>query len=111
MGVTHQVKDLSSLGFQKHFPLEAEIASPPSPPADSFLDWEAMGVVQRDAYFPDSPMDQHEETVAKEMPLQNNMLFDKNTQLMGGFTNNGNQFADKRRYMDHLDSTNLRHHW
>lgn len=108
--VPHQLKDLPSLRFQKHFPLEPEITSPPSPPADSLLDWEAMGVVQRDGYFPGSPLDRREEAVTKEMPLQNNMLFNKNTPFMDGFTNNGNQFVDKRRYMGHLDLTSLRHH-
>ncbi|KAM9361303.1 uncharacterized protein fam83e [Symphorus nematophorus] len=91
----HQLKDLSNLRFQKHLPLEPEITSPPSPPADSLLDWEAMGVVQRD--FLDSPIDQHEEIMAKEMPLQNNMLFNKSKPILDGFTNNGNQYVEKKR--------------
>ncbi|XP_070758930.1 protein FAM83E isoform X2 [Enoplosus armatus] len=99
--VTHLLKDLSDLRFQKHLPLEPEITSPPSPPADSLLDWEAMGVVKRDPCFSDSPLDQHEEVVAKEMPLQNNMLFDKNTATMDGFSNNGNQFLEKKSNAQH----------
>ncbi|XP_010729685.2 uncharacterized protein fam83e [Larimichthys crocea] len=91
---THQLKDFSNLRFQKHFPVDPEIISPPSPPADSLLDWEAMGVVQRDLGFPDSPLDQNEEIMArsKEIPLQNNMLFDK---IMGIF--NGDQLVVKKR--------------
>ncbi|XP_035518577.1 uncharacterized protein fam83e [Morone saxatilis] len=95
----HQLKDLSNLRFQKHLPLEPEITSPPSPPADSLLDWEAMGVIQRDRCFPDSPLDQPAEIVAKEMPLQQNMLFDKGTPI---FPYNGNQFLYKRRLSDNI---------
>lgn len=98
---THQLKDLSNLRFQKHLPLEPEITSPPSPPADSLLDWEAMGVVQRDTCFPDSPLDRHE---PKEAPLQNNLLLDKHTAVVDGFDYTGNQFVDMNRYHLHLTS-------
>ncbi|XP_039652482.1 protein FAM83A isoform X2 [Perca fluviatilis] len=97
LDVTHQLKDHSDLWFQRHHHSEPEIANPPSPPAESLLDWEAMGVIQRNSCFPDSPLDQHEEIMAKEMPLQSKMIFDKNTPIMEGFTNNGNQFLDKKR--------------
>lgn len=96
--MTHQLKDFSDLRFQKHLPLDYEITSPPSPPADSLLDWEAMGVIQRESY-PDSPLDQHDEIIRKQMPLQNNMLFDKKTPIMDVLTHNGDQFVDKRRYV------------
>ncbi|XP_070693309.1 uncharacterized protein fam83e [Pempheris klunzingeri] len=89
--VTHQLRDFSHLGFQKHFALEPEITNPPSPSGNYFLDWEAMGVVQRDGCLPDSHPDQH------EMPLQNNRLSDKKTPVMDGFTTNGNQFVHKKR--------------
>ncbi|XP_044030951.1 uncharacterized protein fam83e isoform X1 [Siniperca chuatsi] len=95
--VTHPLKDLSDLRFQKHLPLEPEITNPPSPPTDSLLDWEAMGVVQRDCCFPDSLPDQQEEIMTKQMPLQNNMLFDTNTPIMDGFSTNRSQFVDKKR--------------
>ncbi|XP_040890977.1 uncharacterized protein fam83e [Toxotes jaculatrix] len=95
--VTHPLKDFSDGQFQKQLSLDPEIINPPSPPADSLLDWEAMGVVQRDPCFPDSPLGQHEEIVAKEMPLRNNMLFDRNTPITDGFNKNGNQFVDKKR--------------
>lgn len=94
--VPHPLKDLSHLRFHNHVPLEPEIISPPSPPADSLLDWEAMGVFQRDPCFPVSPRHQHEEIVPKESPLQNNMLFDKHTPVV-------NQFVIMKRYRDHFD--------
>ncbi|XP_071351267.1 protein FAM83F [Trachinotus anak] len=89
--VTHQLKDFSGLRFQKQLSLESEIISPPSPPADSLLDWEAMGVVQRDCSVPES-LDQH-----VEMPMKTNMQFDKNAPLMDSFANNGNQLMDEKR--------------
>ncbi|KAM7005899.1 protein FAM83F isoform 2-T2 [Tautogolabrus adspersus] len=94
--VTHQLKDFSHHIFQKQLSWEREITSPPSPPADSLLDWEAMGVIQRDSFFPDSPFDQHEEILVKEITMQNNMLF-ANTPIVDNFTNNGDQFVDKKR--------------
>lgn len=108
--MTRPLKDLSNLGFQKHLLLETEITSPSSPPTDSLLDWEAMGVIQRDPCFPDSPLDQHEEIVLKEKPLQNNMLFDKYTPAVDVFAYNGSKLVDTKRYMNHLDLTSLRHH-
>lgn len=95
--VTHQLKERTDLIFQKHHHLDPDIITPPSPPADSHLDWEAMGVVQRNQCLPGSPLGQHE-----EMPLQNNMLFDKNTPIMDGFNKHGNQFVDKKRVYENL---------
>ncbi|XP_029288715.1 protein FAM83E-like [Cottoperca gobio] len=91
--VSHRLKDRSDLVYQRHHHFEPEITNPPSPPADSLLDWEAMGVIQSKEF---SPLDQHEDIMAKEMPLQSKMLFDKNSPFMDGFTNNGNQFVDKK---------------
>lgn len=98
--VARPLKDLSNLRFHKHLSLEPEITSPPSPPADHLLDWEAMGVVQRDLSNPDSPLDRREQIVAKEMPLQNHRLFDKNTHIMDEFTNSENQFVGRRRLIE-----------
>ncbi|XP_031706977.1 uncharacterized protein fam83e [Anarrhichthys ocellatus] len=95
--VSHQLKDSSDLGFKRLHHLEPEITNPPSPPADYPLDWEAMGVIQRNRCFPDSPLDQHEEIMAKEIPLQSKMLFMKNTPIVEGFTNNRNQYVEKKR--------------
>ncbi|XP_074500473.1 uncharacterized protein fam83e [Sebastes fasciatus] len=95
--ISHQLKGHSDLGFKKHQHSEFEITNPPSPPADYFLDWEAMGVVQRNCCSPDSPHVQHEEIMAKEIPLQSKVLLDRDTPIMEGFTYNGNLFADKKR--------------
>lgn len=101
--VTQQLKDFSNLRLQKQLPLETDITSPPSPPADYLLDWEAMGVVQRDLDLPDSPCDQHEEILPRDMQLQNNIMFEKNTPAVEVFALNRNQFADKKRYLDPFD--------
>ncbi|XP_047188915.1 protein FAM83E isoform X2 [Scophthalmus maximus] len=89
---TQKLKDFSNLRLQKPFSLEPEIFNPPSPPADSLLDWETMGVVQRECCFQESHLDRHE-----EIPPKNNMLFEKNTPIMDRFTNIENQFVDKKR--------------
>ncbi|XP_032370670.1 protein FAM83A [Etheostoma spectabile] len=104
LDVTHQLKDHSDLWFQRHHHSEPEITNPPSPPAESLLDWEAMGVIQRNSCFPDSPLDQHEEIMTKEMPLRSKMMFDKNTPITDDFTNNGNQFVDKKRVYENTFS-------
>ncbi|KAK5912656.1 hypothetical protein CesoFtcFv8_002505 [Champsocephalus esox] len=62
--VTHHLKDRSDLRFQIHHLYEPEITNPPSPPADSLLDWVAMGVIHTTKC---SPLDQHDEIMAKEM--------------------------------------------
>ncbi|XP_033482899.1 uncharacterized protein fam83e [Epinephelus lanceolatus] len=100
--VTHQLRDHTDLIFHKHHHLDPEITTPPSPPADSLLDWEAMGVIQRNQRLPSSPLGQHEEIMVKEMPLQNNMLFDINTPIMDSFNRNGNQDVDKKRVYEHF---------
>lgn len=89
--MTNQLKGFPDLQFKKQVSLEPEITYPPSPPADSFLDWEVMGVVQ---WFPDN---------TKGIPLQNSLLFDKNTAIMDHYDNSGNQFLDMKRYINHLD--------
>lgn len=86
--VTSQLKEFSDVQLKKQLAMEPEFTNPPSPPADSPLDWEAMGVVQ---LFPDND---------KEIPLQNNLLFEENPPIMDGFTN---QIVHMKRYMNHLD--------
>ncbi|XP_068450855.1 uncharacterized protein fam83e [Clinocottus analis] len=97
VNVPHQLKEHSDHGFKRLHHLEPEMFNPPSPPADYLLDWEAMGVIQRNRCFPESPLDQHEEIMAKEIPLQSQMLFIKNTPIVEGFNNNRNQFVEKKR--------------
>ncbi|KAF3690000.1 Something about silencing protein 10 [Channa argus] len=90
----HQIESISDPWLKNKLYLESKVNKPPSPPVDSFLDWEEMGVFQRHSSF--HPLSQHE-VVANEMLLQNNTLFDENTLIMDNFTYNGNQFLDMKR--------------
>lgn len=94
LDVPHQLKDRSDLAFQRPHHSEPEMFNPPSPPADYLLDWEAMGVIQRNRCVPEIPLDQHAEIMAKEIPLQSKMLFMKNTPIVEGFRN---QFFENTR--------------
>lgn len=95
--VTHQLNDFSNLKFQKHHPLESDVSSPPSPPPDYLLDWEAMGVLPRGAGQPDSPCVQREEVLPLDVPKQNNVLFEeRNAPAAEVFAYDGNQFVEKR---------------
>ncbi|XP_078480239.1 protein FAM83E-like [Lampetra planeri] len=69
---------------QKH-----EIINPPSPPHDSLLDWEAMGVVCRQS-FHESPFGGDDGTVSRKAPLQNDILVDKKKHK-DVFTHNGQE--------------------
>lgn len=95
---TDQLNDASELHLRadlhterKRLPLKPPIPNPPSPPADSFLDWEAMGVVQ---LFPDD---------AEQMPPLDDLQFDRNRPITDGSAENGNQYLDMKRCMNHLD--------
>lgn len=96
---THEIKDFAEFSFSNHRTLEPERITPPSPLADNPLDWEAMGVIQRDSCFPDSPVNHHEEIMAIERPLANNILFDAKTPVMDKVSYNRNRFQDQGRYM------------
>ncbi|XP_068170970.1 protein FAM83F isoform X4 [Antennarius striatus] len=86
---------LSNLN-SKHVFLEHEITDPPSPPAGSFLDWEAMGVFQMN-WNPDSPLDEQEQAISMDLQPQNNILLDENTHIMDSFTHNGHPFVEEKR--------------
>lgn len=90
--VKRRLKDLSELRLQKRLPAESEMISPPSPPPDSHLDWEAMGVVQRES-IPESPLRSHDETVLKETPLT--LWFDDNNPPH----NNMHHLLDRNMYL------------
>lgn len=95
--VTHQLKDFSNLKLQKHHSLENDVTSPPSPPPDYLLDWEAMGVLQRGVGQPDSPYLRHEEVLPLDSPKQNNvMLKERNAPAAEVFAHNGNQCVEDR---------------
>ncbi|XP_068170968.1 protein FAM83E isoform X2 [Antennarius striatus] len=89
---------LSNLN-SKHVFLEHEITDPPSPPAGSFLDWEAMGVFQMN-WNPDSPLDEQEQAISMDLQPQNNILLDENTHIMDSFTHNGHPFVEEKRHTD-----------
>lgn len=87
--VNHHLKDFSGPRFQKQHLLDPEIMNPPSPPVDTHLDWEALGVVKRKDL--DSPPDHQ-----LEIPLKNDK-FNKNTPITNGFTKPGNQLLNEIR--------------
>uniref|UniRef100_UPI003AB0E356 uncharacterized protein fam83e n=1 Tax=Centroberyx gerrardi TaxID=166262 RepID=UPI003AB0E356 len=102
----HLLKEFPDLHLPKHLPLEPVTSPTPPPPADSPLDWEALGVVQRD-----SPVNHHEEIVPMERPLQNKMLFDeKKTPIVDEFAHSRNRFLDQERICENTTSVtnNLR---
>ncbi|XP_028262840.1 protein FAM83E [Parambassis ranga] len=84
VNTSQQLTAFSEHRFKEHLSVESEITNPPSPP-NALLDWDEMGVVQRDDRLLSSPFSQHE-----EMPLQNN------TPITDGVTNNGNHFVERR---------------
>ncbi|KAM9409419.1 protein FAM83C [Pholidichthys leucotaenia] len=98
VNVPQQLKGLD-LQFQKWIPQEPQILSPLSPSADSVLDWEAMGVIQRDCSMPGSPLDHHKEVMVQETPLQNNMVFDNSTPIFEGI-NAQNQTGKEKRVQE-----------
>ncbi|XP_053724625.1 protein FAM83D isoform X2 [Synchiropus splendidus] len=90
--VTHQMKEFTQHSPPKrvyqesHFPIN----NPPPPPVDTLLDWEAMGVVQRE-HLPSSLLGYQEDNVLKKVPQLNNTMFESPTPLMDGITQNGFQ--------------------
>lgn len=79
--------------FLKHVPLELDISSsPPSPLPDSYLDWEAMGVVPIDVCVPDRPSGPPEETAVTQSPVQRTMYFDSTPPVLENFAEMRNQF-------------------
>ncbi|XP_029989963.1 uncharacterized protein fam83e [Sphaeramia orbicularis] len=97
---TH-LNDYSDVTLPNHLPLESEVTNPPSPPADSLLDWEEMGVFPKESLFLDNPPELHEDIMAMQIPLQNNMQLDNHHTPMGGFSESRNQFLDTKRIHEH----------
>lgn len=95
--VSHQLNNMSDLRFHEHLPLELEISSPQSPPLDSYLDWEAMGVVSIDPSIPDRPSVQCEESEITQSPVQKTTLFDETPPVLESFTDNRNQLVELKR--------------
>jgi len=99
----HQLKDFSHLRSHKQLCVEPETTNPPSPPADSVLDWEAMGVGQGDRCLPGSPLELHDDVMADEIPQHKN---DSDRPIMDRFAYKEHQFMDKRRCRTQILLTN-----
>ncbi|XP_075997553.1 protein FAM83A isoform X2 [Genypterus blacodes] len=103
----HRIKDFSHLNFLNQLSMEPESIGPPSPPADCPLDWEAMGVIQRDGFFPGSPVNHYQEIMAIEKPLENNIQFQTNTPVMEKVSYNRNRFPEQGGYTIHEDTPEI----
>ncbi|KAL6111952.1 uncharacterized protein ACO6RY_08812 [Pungitius sinensis] len=100
--VPRQLNDYSELEFNRRHHLEPENINPPSPPDDYLLDWEAMGVIQRNRCFSESPFSQAEEAAAVEIPPRSKMVLKnqmKNTATEGS-SHNGNHFLENKRLQE-----------
>nr|XP_057911804.1 uncharacterized protein fam83e isoform X2 [Doryrhamphus excisus] len=88
--IPQQRVDFSDPSPPRHFHMKYEIQNPPSPPMDTPLDWEAMGVYPRDR-LPDSPLETKEGQflVSKESVLQTDMQIDRLTPVTDSFIHNG----------------------
>ncbi|XP_077582746.1 uncharacterized protein fam83e [Stigmatopora nigra] len=81
----------------RHFHRMEEILNPPSPPMNTHLDWEAMGVIPRGT-FPDSL--EEEGIVASQAAVQTAMEFEKKTLLLDTFNHIGYEAMTTRRFWD-----------
>ncbi|KAM6927211.1 protein FAM83E [Xenentodon cancila] len=78
---------------EKRDPVEPGFITPPSSEAKVILNWEKMGVVQRDYSLPGSPLDQHDESDAKEIPHNDNT----GRAITRRFSNNWQEFGENAR--------------
>ncbi|XP_017263592.1 protein FAM83D [Kryptolebias marmoratus] len=91
---SHRPPDFSDFRFLKPFTVEPENTSPPSPPADIVLDWEAMGVVHKDISNSNSLLEINEEIVTEKMPQEND---NTDKAIVENITYNGHLFEDEIR--------------
>lgn len=89
----YQTKDFSRL--RQQLSAESEITNPPPPPADVFLDWEAMGVLQRDSSWPASLLGLHKENIVEKT---SQLEIDKDNPTEDRFTHNEHLVWNRRRY-------------
>ncbi|XP_077460131.1 protein FAM83G [Stigmatopora argus] len=87
----------------RHFHMKQEILNPPSPPTDTHLDWEAMGVIPRGT-FPDSL--EEEGIVASQAAVQTATELEKKTLLLDTFNHNDYEAMTTRRFWDSSPMTN-----
>ncbi|XP_014854109.1 PREDICTED: protein FAM83D-like [Poecilia mexicana] len=90
----YQTKDFSRLRLLKQLSAESEITNPPSPPADVFLDWEAMGVLQRDSSRPASLLGLHKENIVEKT---SQLDINKDSPTEDRFTHNEHLVWSRRR--------------
>ncbi|XP_005796997.2 uncharacterized protein LOC102225342 [Xiphophorus maculatus] len=88
----YQTKDFSRL--RQQLSAESEITNPPPPPADVFLDWEAMGVLQRDSSRPASLLGLHKENIVEKT---SQLEIDKDSPTEDRFTHNEHLVWNRRR--------------
>ncbi|XP_056156863.1 protein FAM83E [Lampris incognitus] len=94
----YQLNDPSDLCWPKRPTLEPLAASPPPPlPAESPLDWEALGVFHRDNYDRDGPVGHQEKLTSTERQLFSNTPFEKKTLTLDKFSHNRNRLVDEER--------------
>ncbi|MEQ2173357.1 hypothetical protein GOODEAATRI_031333 [Goodea atripinnis] len=91
----HHAKDFLHLRLLKQLSAESELTNPPSPPADVFLDWEAMGVVHKDSSRPATLLDLHMENAAEKM---SQLEINEDTPTGDKFTYNEHLVWKRRRY-------------
>ncbi|XP_057700865.1 protein FAM83F [Corythoichthys intestinalis] len=101
--MTKARNDFTDPSPPRHFHIKHEILNPPSPPMDTNLDWEAMGVIPRGTY-PDSL--EEGGIVASETAFQTNMGFQKQAPALDTFTQNGYETITTRRLQNSFPKTN-----
>lgn len=94
---TNNLYNFSDTWFPEQLPfLDTEIINPPSPPVDTLLDWEAMGVLSGECSVPNSSFELHEDVFLKDKPMLNNVM-DKNPKFVDNFFSNKHLIMDKKR--------------
>lgn len=99
--ITNHLNNFSDTWVPKHLPfLDTEIINPPSPPSDTLLDWEAMGVISGGSSVPNSPLELHEDVFLNDKPVLNNVMMDKNPKFVDNFFSNKHLVLDKKRFSE-----------
>ncbi|XP_061584527.1 uncharacterized protein fam83e isoform X1 [Cololabis saira] len=87
----------SHISVEKQHPVEPDLATPPLPEPNVILNWEKMGVVQRDCSLPSSSLDLHDESEAKKMPPHDD---DTGRAITRTFSNNRQEFGGNIRMLE-----------
>ncbi|CAG5979907.1 unnamed protein product [Menidia menidia] len=97
-----QLRYFSHLRSHEQLRVEPEITTPSSPPTDSVLDWDAMGVVQGEYCQPASALELHEKVMANEMIPQHSCDDNRPRPSMDRFTHREQQLEEQRSNTEHL---------